>query len=175
MHIDDIVASKAMGFVPETEKFSTWKQGGLGLICPCTYIKSAGKYFVKMPLEFSALALEQMEQEFETMAMLTGSTHTVGLATIPRQQSDIRLKCSFGIVMPFVPSITLQEIEGQMPDGLDRLSIWGASGMVSCLRCLVEAVAHLYSLSLFHGDIKNGNIMIDPSLQALTLIDFGNT
>ena len=172
---EDIQALKGMGFELDSEIVSEWLRGGQGLVCPCTHKKCEGRFVVKMPRKLTALESERMEQEFETMALITGAPHTLPLAAIPGQPADVRLPHCLGIVMPFVQNITLLQIEGKFSDGCEKTMVWASSGMMKCLLCLAEAIEHLHSISLFHGDVKTSNIMIDPSLQFLTLADFGHT
>ena len=173
--LEDIETLEKMGFHIENQEYTQWPRGGNGMVCACTFNKESRRLVVKMPNRYGHVETERMEMECETLAILTGAPHSVQLAAIHGQSSDLKLSHCTAYVMKYVPELKLRDIKGQFEDGRERKLVWGCSGMLSCMRCLVQALQHLHSTKMFHGDIKVSNVMIDPSLQSATLSDFGLT
>ena len=174
----DIISLKALDFELDSEDEAKWAAGGQGVIIFAKHKSNADQRLaIKLPRFYNDYLLLGMDQEFEAMSLLAGAPHTLSLIDMPEVDSFYKLPHCKAIVMPYVDHIFLADIKGaftQHPE-LEMVKVWGVAGMRRCTLCLCKAVKHLHDVGLVHGDIKDTNVLIHPSLMELTLCDFGTT
>jgi hypothetical protein len=143
--------------------------GGVGCVWPKEHPAR------KVALKFSQPRLrgvddrERIRRELMVMQLATGLPHVVQLTRVqPNAPLGTFLEsngCIAGIVMEWVPSVTLSAAA--------QVDSWWDECAVQCIAGIVSGVRGLHSRLIIHGDIKPINVMIHTDLLTVTIVDLG--
>lgn len=118
---------------------------------------------LKLCTNSSAESIGRFQAELEALAILDHPR-------IPRLLDSDSNESSTFIVMSLAAGRTLQ---AAISDNDRRGRLFGDIESMQLLEDIIDAVACMHRSDLTHRDIKDANIILDPSDEAMTLIDFG--
>ena len=126
-----------------------------------TIVKERFVKSYRVPALDKKLTQRRMSQEVRSMARCRrGGIRAPAVYHVDFQKRLILMEC-------ITEGMTLRDYVRQLDVDKDKDTLLGVVSLVG------NTIAQLHNFDLVHGDLTTSNMIYDPSIEALTMIDFG--